>query len=313
MIDRLHGYPKVWNLGHAAIANLFDGDVVIQEKVDGSQFAFGMINGELRVRSKGREIHLPVTDKLFKGACETAQRLFDEGKLREGWQYRGEVLCGPRHNALTYERAPDGNIILFDVDTGLEDRVSEPSALAAIGAELGLEVVPTIYRGTVTNLDDLKQHLDRVSVLGGVNIEGIVMKNYTAWGRDGKMLMGKLVSDAFREVHSKEWKKAHPGRGDVIQKIKETYRSHARWEKAIQHRTENGELENSPKDIGPLLREIQVDLLEECREEISEILFDAFWKEIGRGACAGFPEWYKQRLAELQFETSETVEPALST
>lgn len=28
-------YPKVWNLGHKAIADLLRGEVVVQEKVDG--------------------------------------------------------------------------------------------------------------------------------------------------------------------------------------------------------------------------------------------------------------------------------------
>ena len=32
----LPSYPKVWNLGHPHIENLFDGPVVVQEKVDGS-------------------------------------------------------------------------------------------------------------------------------------------------------------------------------------------------------------------------------------------------------------------------------------
>lgn len=171
-LERLYGYPKVWNLGHPAIADLFNGPVVIQEKIDGSQFTFGMIGGELHCRSKGAAIHLPTTDKLFRGACDTAQELFDEGLLREGYQYRGEALHGPRHNALTYERAPEGNVILFDVDQGLEDRVADPEDLAAIVASLGLEVVPTIYTGEIGDLEALKIHLDRESILGGVKVEG---------------------------------------------------------------------------------------------------------------------------------------------
>ena len=94
-MSALRSYPKVWNLGHRAIKHLFDGPVVIQEKVDGSQFSFGAVDGVLECRSKGAQLHLPVKDKLFKGACETAQRLFDASSLVEGWVYRGEVLYGP--------------------------------------------------------------------------------------------------------------------------------------------------------------------------------------------------------------------------
>ena len=36
----------------------------------------------------------------------------------------------------------------------------------------------------------------------------------------------------------------------------DNYRTVARWEKAIQHLNESGRLENSPRDIGPLIKEI---------------------------------------------------------
>lgn len=44
-------YPKVYNLGHSAIKDLFHDEVVIQEKLDGSQFSFGIVDGEFRRRS----------------------------------------------------------------------------------------------------------------------------------------------------------------------------------------------------------------------------------------------------------------------
>jgi len=52
---RLNSYPKVYNLGHAAIVHLFDEPVTVEEKVDGSQFSFALIDGELSARSKGKE------------------------------------------------------------------------------------------------------------------------------------------------------------------------------------------------------------------------------------------------------------------
>lgn len=301
-MDRLHSYPKVWALGHPAIADLFDGPVVVQEKVDGSQFTFGVIGGQLRTRSKGVEIHgVDGAGKLFEGAVLTATALANAGRLTEGWQYRGEALCSPKHNSLTYARAPKGNVILFDVDVGLENRVADPGMLAAVASELGLECVPTLHHGSVGSLDELRGLLDRESCLGGAKVEGVVVKNYARWGKDGKMLMGKLVSDAFREVHAGEWKKTNPDRTDVLDRIRDTYRTDARWEKAIQHRREAGTLLDDPKDIGPLLKEIERDVKEECREQIASTLFEAFWGDIRRGLTFGFPEWYKRRLSEQQF------------
>lgn len=304
-MDRLHSYPKVWNLGHPAIADLFKGEVVVQEKVDGSQFTFGVIDGVLHCRSKGATIHLPTTDKLFAGACATAQRLADAGLLREGWQYRGEALMRAKHNTLEYARAPKDNIILFDVDVGLETRIAHPRDLGDEAERLELEVVPTFFVGEISNITELQALLNRESILGGAKIEGVVIKNYSRFWKDGKMLMGKVVSDDFREKHDAAWTSANPKRRDIVEMLKETYRSERRWEKAAERLRDRGELASSPRDIGALLKEVQLDVREECRDEIANALFEHFWKDLSRGIIAGLPEWYKQKLVESQF--AETV------
>lgn len=306
-MDRLHSYPKVWNLGHPAIEDLFDGAVVVQEKVDGSQFTFGVIGGELHCRSKGATVYLETTDSNFKGAVETAKRLFEAGLLTEGWQYRGEALRSPKHNTLAYERAPRGNVILFDVDRGLEARVSDPRALARIATTLGLEVVPTLVVGEISDVDSLKALLDIESCLGGVKVEGVVIKNYARWGKDGKMLMGKLVSEDFREANTSDWRKRNPTKTDVVAAIIESYRTERRWEKAVERLRDNGKLEQSPRDIGVLIREVPADIRAECEHEIKDALFQHFWKEIQRCVTHGLPEWYKQRLIAQQFAPEEAT------
>ena len=300
-MDRLHSYPKVWNLGHPAIAELFNGEVVVQEKIDGSQFTFGVIDGVLHCRSKGATIHLPTTDKLFAGACATAHRLAEAGVLREGWQYRGEAMMKAKHNTLEYARPPKDNVILFDVDVGLETRLAHPRDLVAEVERLGLEVVPTFFAGEITNVVELKALLERESVLGGAKIEGVVIKNYSRFCKDGKMLMGKVVSDDFREKHEAAGTSANPKNRDIVEMLKETYRSERRWEKAVERLRDAGTLSSSPQDIGALLKAVQVDVREECREEISNALFEHFWKDVSRGIIAGLPEWYKMRLMESQF------------
>ena len=298
----LRSYPKVYNLGHPAIRDLFDGPVVVQEKVDGSQFSFGVVNGELHARSKGATLLLDDPNQLFRGALDTAIRLFESGKLTEGWTYRGEALFRPKHNTLEYGRAPEGNVILFDIDTGLEDRVENPDQLAAYAAGLGLEIVPTMHFGEVEDHEAFLAFMERESCLGGCKIEGVVFKNYARFGRDGKMLMGKHVSEAFKEKHGQDWKKRHPSRSDVVELLKADYRHEGRWQKAVQHLAEAGELEGTPRDIGKLMRAIPEDVKAECADEIKEALFKHFWPQISRGITAGVPQWYKDRLAAAQFE-----------
>lgn len=283
-------------MGHPAIADLFSGPVIVQEKVDGSQFSFGIIDGELLMRSKRVEVYGP--EGIFAGAVETARDRAERGLLVEGWVYRGEALQKPKHNALKYERVPAGNLILFDVDTGLEDRVG-PDELAAIASNLSMEAVPMLYTGEVHDLDALRDLLSAVSVLGGP-VEGVVAKNYAAWGRDGKMLMGKVVRDEFRELNKKTH--AKPGRGDIIANIADMLATDARFQKAVQRLRDDGSLQNAPQDIGPLMREVQTDIEEEAGDEIRDLLWQHFRKDILRGASKGVPHWYKARLLESQFE-----------
>ena len=47
-----------------------------------------------------------------------------------------------------------------------------------------------------------------------------------------------------------------------------------------------------------MLRVLEADLDKEYRDEIKESLFKAFFPQIVRGVRAGFPEWYKAKLAE---------------
>lgn len=299
-MDRIASYPKVYALGHPNIRDLFDGPVVIQEKIDGSQFSAGVVNGELKMRSRGAELYTDNPNKLFAGAIQTFQQFKDDGQLPEGVCWRGEVLSRPKHNALAYERVPRGNVILFDADTGPERRV-DPEGLKLIGDSLDLEVVPTLFIGEVTGLDQLHTLLSSTSILGGP-IEGIVIKNYARFNeKDGKMLMGKLVRPEYQELHQKEWRKANPSRGDIVQALITQLRNEARWMKAIQHLRDAGLLEHSPRDIGALIREIQDDMVEEESARIGEALLKYAMPQIRRGVTSGFPEWYKDQLAQSQF------------
>jgi RNA ligase len=296
---KLHSYPKVYNLGHPAIDALFNGAVVVQEKIDGSQFSFGLVEGELCCRSKGADVHAETRDANFRAAVDTAIGLCNAGILAPGLVYRGEAVARPKHNTLEYERIPSGGLILFDVDMGLERR-SDPEELAREADRVGLEYVPTFFHGVIADIDSLRSLLEGESVLGGKR-EGIVIKNYGQWSdKDGKMLMGKIVSDEFKETHKKQWGKRNPNRVDFVESLISEYTTDRRWEKAVERMRDIGLLEHSPRDIGKLMNEVPDDIKAECEHEIRDALFRHFWPQIRRGVTRGFPQWYKSRLEDSQ-------------
>lgn len=289
----LHSYSSPLALGHKLLAELFDGPVIVQEKVDGSQFSFGVDEaGQLSCRSRGQEIDLEAPGMFALGVA-MAKDLAQAGRLWMCHTYRGEFLAKPKHNTLAYSRVPRRNVILFDIDQGDQDYL-DPARVRAHAQLLGLEYVPT---WTLTNptMEALKALTEVESILGGVQREGVVVKNYAKFGRDHKVLMGKLVRPEFKEVHSKDWRKRNPGNTDFVTELGASVGTTARWRKAVQHLMEAGVLVNAPQDIPALMREVSEDILSD-RDHMAAELFKHFQRDLQKAATRGLPEWYKAEL-----------------
>ncbi len=302
MTDSWHSYPSIYALGHKAISDLLTVPVIVEEKIDGSQFSFGVFDGKICIRSKGVQMEIDAPEKMFSLAAKWVGE--NVSLLRDGWTYRGEYLSKPKHNSLAYSRCPKNNIIIFDVNIDHESYLSyEEKSIEA--ARIGLECVPLLRIGKVESMEDLKTLLDTDSTLGGTKVEGVVIKPvaYNLFGRDKKCLMGKFVSEQFKEIHSKEWKNSNPTGKDILGQIGDSLRTDARWEKSVQHLREQGKLTESPQDIGNLIKKVRDDLMKECQEVIAEQLMKWAMPHVLRVAMRGIPEWYKERLAKGQFPT----------
>jgi hypothetical protein len=169
-----------------------------------------------------------------------------------------------------------------------------------------------LYRGIVDSVEKLRELLETPSILGGQKIEGVVIKpeNYDLYGRDKKVLMGKYVSESFKEVHARTWKQEHgtKSNGEILQVLGDALATPARWQKAVIHLREEGKIADDPRDIGLLIQAIQEDVLKECSELIREKLFSWAWPQLKRSITRGMPEWYKSQLVAAQFETIETCQ-----
>lgn len=293
-----HSYPKIYNVGHAALSQLFDDYVLIEEKIDGSQFSFGIFDGELKCRSKGQQLVVDDPEGMFVKAVDAVKLV--RHKLINGWTYRAEYLQKPKHNTLAYDRIPNNHLMIFDINSEEEVYLGYDEK-RHFADQLGFECVPLIFDLLAKpKLEDLNNLLNKDSVLGGQKIEGFVIKNYAKFGPDKKALMGKYVSEAFKEIHKVDWRDRNPSKADVIEVIGQSLRTPARWQKAVQHIRERGLLTDSPKDIAMLLKEVQVDILKESEAEIKGQLWKHAWPIISRSVIRGLPEWYKQQLLEKQ-------------
>ena len=308
-----HSYPSVFNLGHRAVKTLCDYPHVCEEKIDGSQFSFGVFDlcdeensTELRVRSKGAVMLASAPEKMFTKAVESVKAR--QHLLHVGWTYRAEYLRKPAHNVLAYDRVPDGHLVIFDVSTDDQGWL-DPDEKREEAQRIGLECVPVLNRYTdgdyeTMTLERLRMMLDTTgSMLGGQLIEGVVIKPLVPlFGVDKKTLMGKFVSERFKESHAHSWREGNPTSGGIIDRLAKQYTAEGRWLKAVQHLREVGLLTDSPADIGKLIPEVRKDVGQECKNEIMRVLWKWAWPHLERRLTAGLPEWYKELLLKRQFE-----------
>lgn len=289
-------YPKLHHLGTRETANLFEGEEIeVQEKIDGSQFRFWVEEdtGHLRCCSRGGEIDVLNPQKLFGPTVEHLR--FKCPIIPDGIVFYGEAMCAPHHNKLAYERAPEGNLVLFDA---LVPRASAPSGYHHMQYEelehwarvMQVQPANQLAFGNILPTD-LDSFLEGPSMLGGMR-EGVVIKNR----RNG--VMGKYVNPRFREIMGVKPRANKYGEWPAfLAALSESVSTEARWEKAVQRLREEERLADSPKDIGAIVRLVQADIVEECQAYLADELMKKALPEITKQAARPIALWYKERLA----------------
>lgn len=284
-------YSSPRNLGDRYLSDLFSDDYVVQEKVDGSQFSFGRVNGELLFRSRGGPLVLGQVPNDFQ---KTVDHLLGKAdQIPEGFTFRGEAMTKRRQNKLNYLRIPDGFLVLFDVDSGGTYHSIEE--IQQWAERLGVTAVQQLWTGKAGEALDVERvnaFLNGESQLGGTP-EGVVIKNYARL-LNGKAMMGKVVGSHFKEVKAVVKEQG----SSPVAAIVKAYRTEARWDKAIQHLREEGKLDETMRDVPVLLKEIFSDIEAEESENLKNLLWQTFRKDILKGAADGFASYYQKRLSE---------------
>lgn len=289
-------YGKVKPIYHKDVAHLFDAPVMVQEKVDGSQFCFGILDGRLRCFSRNQELDLDTPNNMFEKAVAYARSIRD--RLRPGSMYFCEYLMRTRHNVLQYDRIPKNNLVLFD-------KLKQFSACSAGGwanqtelwlAAKGLDIdmIPVLDANvSITSESDLNCYLNTDSYLGGCKVEGIVCKRYPPDG----MIRAKYVSASFKEIKGdRRAPKTKGDDADIIEDIATCLATDARLEKVLQHVQESGHLGGVPEDIPRLIKELGKDLGEEGMDYAVERLWTWGWKQIQKAVIKKLPAWYLAKL-----------------
>ncbi len=281
-------YGKILSLGSAFTENALIGPVIIQEKIDGSLFAFGINeHKQIVMRSKGAMLDFDNYAEMFKEAVEYIKSIEDVlvDNFETDTYFYCEYLQKPKHNTLSYTSIPKNHLVLFDVVK--KGQYLPRGDLELCATKLNIDIIPELWTGDLgvylreknekgysSPGDFLKAMTETTtSYLGKEIIEGVVIKNYTQTillGGNVFPLFTKFVREAFKERHDADWKIRQPK--DTLQNYIDGFKADARWQKALIHAKEKEMLTNSPKDIGPLIKLIQEDIKEEETQNIKDFL-----------------------------------------
>jgi hypothetical protein len=305
-------YPKVRSVGHREVGHLLPSPwVVVQEKVDGSNFSFGIGKyGILHCASHHQDLSWADPNPMFAEVMRYVRSI--ESLLVPEVIYRCEMVTKPRQNQLTYLSAAQNGLVLFDVE--MMDDALRPLELvlpcvefpvegappfphlAEIANKLGIDCTREIYHGPMT-LEDLTQWWPgwqtTASFLGGCDMEGVVVKDIARSTPEGGRLQAKLVRPEFKE------QQRHQGGATKqlgVEHFGVAFGGPERWRKAVQRLREGGLIVGGPEDIGGLIREVRDDVYAEASDEIKARLWEKFRKEILAGSTRGLAEWYKDFL-----------------
>ena len=301
-------YQKIQQAYKPEVEDIFDGYVVIEEKIDGSQFRIE-IKKDGTISCGSHHQDGIIADSMFKLGIENAQHIFANYKPSEDITVFCEYLSTIKQNSIPYGKVPLHNLIIFDVkrDTLYLNRAQKE----LFAKEHGMDVVPILWEGDGSKIstdgkihDTFKEELlKKESCLGhgkGFDrIEGFVVKNYAKFydinrypHYEGHWKCIKIVNDSFKEKNNEE----NPNRTNKFQELKDNYRTEARCLKTIQHLKEKGLLKGDLSDLGLLVPEMKHDIEEEEGEGLKNTLYKMFAPEVLGYATKEMIPTYKKYL-----------------
>ena len=189
------------------VAELLNGDVVVEEKLDGANLGFSLsADGGLRAQNRGQYLYAPHAGQF---ARLPEWLLLHGDKLRAALTEHAPVdlmlfgeWCAARHS-LNYDHLPDW-FLLFDVYDRSQGRFWSTSRRNDLAATLSLATVPRLLEGRFT-LPQLKDALSsQHSQFRQGALEGVVIRRESTEWCEAR---AKLVRPDFTQAIGEHWSK----------------------------------------------------------------------------------------------------------
>ncbi len=189
-------------LSDAEVATLLQGEVFIEEKLDGANLGISLNeNGELRAQNRGQYLPQPFSGQfsrlngwLGQHSAILRQNLTPDLILFGEW-------CAAKHS-LDYDALPDW-FLLFDVYDKKAGKFWSLKRRNLMAHQLGITTVPLLKHATITR-SQLIHLLDQTqSQYRAGKVEGIVIRRDSPLWNEGR---AKLVNKEFIQAIEDHWR-----------------------------------------------------------------------------------------------------------
>ena len=295
-------YPKLLQLGESENKTVFDfpeDEVIIEEKVDGGNGRFRLHpDGFIQFGTRNMELNSPTDPnqsdeaKNYGAFIQYVKSIVKPEDLNPNYVYFGEIMI---KHTLNYDWDTTPPFIGFDIGyvvqniqtDGEEQMVFLNYDMKVAEFErLGLPLINLKFRGKTKELktEELTSFIEQ-SAYGGVESEGIVIKNYGRTNKYGRQMFGKVVTSQFKEVNKlafRAFKKSH----DETDRLVKELITPARIRKVILKETTEGGQELSKKLMHCVPHRVIHDAFEEnlvyILKDFKEIDMSVLKKQVPR-------------------------------
>ncbi len=275
----MYEWPKINNLGEGSTSVLFDEQVVIEEKIDGSNISV-MFDYNFGIKANSRRGVIDIDNPPASCRNGIAHLINVSHMLSPNVTYFFECRDSIESHHTPYKRIPLNGLVLLDIiDFADWYTVGEKQLIARA---LNCDEPYITKLEPPWSLNELADIIEKDSMLGN-NMEGVVVKTIDKSER----IMAKLVRDEYREYFIPNVYECD-NTSSIVAEI--------RFEKIVQKMLDAYELKNDRSDIGKIITAVWKDICDEESEKLSELTKDQI-KLVRNNINNHVTIWYKAKLA----------------
>lgn len=201
LIDGLSKYQHVSRITNDEVDGLLDGEVIVQNKIDGANFnvAWTEERGHIIASRNSAKSLGGKPETGFRGAVEYCLNHTGIMILSKQFILRGEWLV--RHS-INYPKDSMHHFYVFDMQRYKDHSYVHPDEYIPLLTQYGIRYIPILARLTNPSIEELTKLVEGPDEFGADQKEGIVVKRYDFVNKYKRVQWGKIIHPSF-EIKNK--------------------------------------------------------------------------------------------------------------